>query len=298
MSRIRHDFAKLNRLPPYVLAEVTDLRHAARRAGEDIEAGSAILEPGTLLEPQHLGLAASVGVAQLEVKRRLKVATFFTGDELVEPGEPLGEGRIYNSNQYHLNALIRRFGCEVVNLGIVEDSLATTRATIRAAAREADLIVTSGGVSVGEEDHVRIAIEELGSISMWRLRIKPGKPLVLGRVEGTPIIGLPGNPVSAFVTCLLFVRPFLLKMQGLSDVLPASYPVTAGFEWTRPGIRREFLRAQVRNENGEAIAEIYPHQGSGVLSSTCWADGLVVIPEETTVARGDRVQFMPFGELL
>ena len=145
---------------------------------------------------------------------------------------------------------------------------------------------------------VGIAIEELGSISMWRLRIKPGKPLVLGRVEGTPIIGLPGNPVSAFVTCLLFVRPFLLKMQGLSDVLPASYPVTAGFEWTRPGIRREFLRAQVRNENGEAIAEIYPHQGSGVLSSTCWADGLVVIPEETTVARGDRVQFMPFGELL
>ena len=269
-----------------------------RSAGEDIRRGDTILESGDRIEPQHLGLAASVGLAELEVFRRLKVATFFTGNEIVEPGKPLGEGEIYNSNQYHLNALIQKFGCEVVNLGIVEDRLDTTRATILEAARSADLVVTSGGVSVGEEDHVRIAIEELGTISMWRLKIKPGKPLVLGHVEGTPIIGLPGNPVSAFVTCLLFVRPFLLRMQGLKEVTPSSYPVMADFDWTRPGIRREFLRARVRNEKGEAVAEIHPRQGSGVLSSTCWANGLVVIPEETQVERGDRVQFIPFRELM
>jgi molybdopterin molybdotransferase len=269
-----------------------------RSAGEDIRTGDVILEPGQRIEPQHLGLAASVGLAELSVFRRLKVATFFTGDEIVEPGQPLGDGEIYNSNQYHLNALIQTFGCDVVNLGIVEDRLDATRATILEAARSADLIVTSGGVSVGEEDHVRIAIEELGTISMWRLKIKPGKPLVLGHVEETPIIGLPGNPVSAFVTCLLFVRPFLLKMQGLKEVLPSSYPVTAHFDWTRPGIRREFLRARVHNEEEEAVAEIHPRQGSGVLSSTCWANGLVVIPEETTVKKGDRVQFIPFRELM
>jgi molybdopterin molybdotransferase len=269
-----------------------------RSAGEDIRTGDVILEPGQRIEPQHLGLAASVGLAELSVFRRLKVATFFTGDEIVEPGQPLGDGEIYNSNQYHLNALIQTFGCDVVNLGIVEDRLDATRATILEAARSADLIVTSGGVSVGEEDHVRIAIEELGTISMWRLKIKPGKPLVLGHVEETPIIGLPGNPVSAFVTCLLFVRPFLLKMQGLKEILPSSYPVTAHFDWTRPGIRREFLRARVHNEEEEAVAEIHPRQGSGVLSSTCWANGLVVIPEETTVKKGDRVQFIPFRELM
>jgi len=269
-----------------------------RSAGEDIRTGDIILEPGNRIEPQHLGLAASVGLSDLEVFRRLKVATFFTGDEIVEPGKPLGEGEIYNSNQYHLNALIQKLGCDIVNLGIVEDRLDTTRATILEAARSADLVVTSGGVSVGEEDHVRMAIEELGTISMWRLKIKPGKPLVLGHVEETPIIGLPGNPVSAFVTCLLFVRPFLLRMQGLNEVAPSSYPVTADFDWTRPGIRREFLRARVRNEEGEALADIHPRQGSGVLSSTCWANGLVVIPEQTQVEKGDRVQFIPFRELM
>ena len=269
-----------------------------RSAGEDIRTGDMILEPGNRIEPQHLGLAASVGLSELGVFRRLRVATFFTGDEIVEPGKPLREGEIYNSNQYHLNALLQKFGCDVVNLGIVEDRPDTTRATILEAARSADLVVTSGGVSVGEEDHVRLAIEELGTISMWRLKIKPGKPLVLGHVQGTPIIGLPGNPVSAFVTCLLFVRPFLLRMQGLGEVLPSSHPVTADFDWTRPGIRREFLRARVRNEAGEALAEIHPRQGSGVLSSTCWANGLVVIPEETRVAKGDRVQFIPFRELM
>jgi molybdopterin molybdotransferase len=269
-----------------------------RSAGEDIRTGDIILEPGNRIEPQHLGLAASVGLAELEVFRRLKVATFFTGDEIVEPGKPLGEGEIYNSNQYHLNALIQKLGCDIVNLGIVKDRLDTTRATILEAARSADLVVTSGGVSVGEEDHVRSAIEELGTISMWRLKIKPGKPLVLGHVEETPIIGLPGNPVSAFVTCLLFVRPFLLRMQGLNEVAPSSYPVTADFDWTRPGIRREFLRARVRNEEGEALADIHPRQGSGVLSSTCWANGLVVIPEQTQVEKGDRVQFIPFRELM
>ena len=269
-----------------------------RRAGTDIRAGSSILEAGVMLDSQHLGLAASVGITRMTVRRRLTVATFFTGDELVEPGKPLGEGQIYNSNQYHLNALMRRFECDVITFGIVEDSLEATRYTIREAAAKADLIITSGGVSVGEEDHVRNAIEELGSISMWRLKIKPGKPLVLGHVDATPIIGLPGNPVSAFVTCLLFVHPFLRKMQGQEEVLPVSYPVKADFEWRRPGIRREFLRGKVRNDDGVAFAEIYPKQGSDVLSSTVWANGLVVIPEESVIARGESVQFIPFKELL
>jgi molybdopterin molybdotransferase len=269
-----------------------------RRAGSDIQAGSTILEAGVMLDSQHLGLVASVGVTRMTVRRKLTVATFFTGDELVEPGKALGKGQIYNSNQYHLNALMRRFECDVVTFGIVEDSLEATRNTIREAAAKADLIITSGGVSVGEEDHVRVAIEELGSISMWRLKIKPGKPLVLGHVDATPIIGLPGNPVSSFVTCLLFVHPFLRKMQGQEEVLPLSYPVKADFEWTRPGIRREFLRGKVRNDNGVAFAEIYPKQGSDVLSSTVWANGLVVIPEERVIARGESVQFIPFKELL
>jgi molybdopterin molybdotransferase len=225
----------------------------------------------------------------------LKVATFFTGDELVEPGTPLQQGEIYNSNQYQINALLQLLGCEVINLGIVEDTLETTHETLHQAAQQADLVITSGGVSVGEEDHVRKAIEELGEINMWRLKIKPGKPLVFGRVESTPFLGLPGNPVSAFATFCLFVRPYILGMQGISERLPKTIMARADFEWKRPGIRREFLRARLSDDQ---TVSIYPHQGSGVLSSVCWANGLAVIPEDTTIAKGDTVSFIPFAELL
>lgn len=270
-----------------------------RRAGEDIRQGAEILTPGMKLRPQDIGLAASVGVATLRVKRRLRVATFFTGDELVDPGKDLDDGQIYNSNQFTVNSLLYALGCDVINLGIVEDTLEATRNTLKKAAEQADLVITSGGVSVGEEDYVRIALEELGELSMWRISIKPGKPLAFGIVGETPFLGLPGNPVSAFVTFLLFVRPFILKQQGLSEVLPQQLSVRAAFDWPKPGKRREYLRAKLRaGQDGVAEATIYPHQGSGVLSSASWADSLAVIPEGETIASGDPVTLIPFTELL
>ncbi len=270
-----------------------------RGIGEDIAQGASILSPGLRLRPQDLGLAASVGIGNLKVHRRLKVATFYTGDELVDPGKPLQAGQIYNSNQYTTNALLHALGCEVINLGICEDTLQATRDTLKAAAGQADLVITSGGVSVGEEDHVRIALEELGQLNMWKIRIKPGKPLAYGSVEGAHFVGLPGNPVSAFVTFLLFVRPFILKLQGHNEVLPGEIELPADFTWPRAGRRLEFVRARLEhNEQGQAVVRTYPHQGSGVLSSTSWANGLAVIPEGITVAPGDPVKFISYSELL
>lgn len=267
-----------------------------RKAGEDIRQNSEILAPGIKLRPQDIGLMASVGVAKVDVYRRLKVAIFFTGDELVEPGEALNSGQIYNSNQYTLYALLAALDCEIINLGIVQDTLEATRAALLQAAEQADLVVTTGGVSVGEEDHVRIAVEQIGQINLWQLRMKPGKPFALGKVGDTNFIGLPGNPVSVFATFCLFARPFILKVQGLAEHMPKPVQVTADFVWTKPGIRREFLRARM-NETRDAVS-IYPHQGSGVLSSTSWANGFAVVPENTTVAQGDTVAFIPFTELL
>lgn len=272
-----------------------DVGNDIRRAGEDIKEGDSILEPGLKLRPQDIGLAASVGVNELKVYRRLKVATFFTGDELVEPGNALGKGQIYNSNQYTVNSLLDNLDCEIVNLGIVEDTLDATRNALSKAAESADLIITSGGVSVGEEDHVRIALEELGQLSMWKLRIKPGKPLALGNIHDTDFFGLPGNPVSAFATFVLFVRPFIRKVQGEAAYLPTKIEGVADFEWPKAGPRREFLRARI--SDGSKIS-IYPHQGSGVLSSTSWADGFAIVYEDTTVTKGDKVEFIPYSELL
>lgn len=271
-----------------------------RRAGEDIRAGSDILPAGWRLRPQDVGLAASVGVARLDVHRRVKVACFFTGDELVAPGEPLPPGAIYNSSRYVLGALLGALGCAVTDLGTVSDSLERTRAALRAAARDSDLIVTVGGVSVGEEDHVRPALEAEGELTTWQVAIKPGKPLAHGRVrrEGggaAHFIGLPGNPVSSLVTFLLFVRPFVLRLQGVGDVAPVALAMRAGFDWLQPGSRREFLRAR-RTPGGEL--ELFPHQGSAVLSSAVWADGLVDNPPDTVIRRGDLVRFLPFDGLL
>ncbi|MCU0810889.1 MAG: molybdopterin molybdotransferase MoeA [Thiobacillaceae bacterium] len=266
-----------------------------RRAGEDIRSGAEILAAGSRLGAAEMGLAASVGLAELPVFKKLKVACFFTGDELVTPGTPLQSGQIYNSNRYTLSGLVNGLGCELIDLGIVPDTLEATEAALARASQQADVVITSGGVSVGEADYVKAAVEKLGRVEMWKVAMKPGKPLVYGRVNDTDFIGLPGNPVSAFVTFCLFVRPFLLKRMGASDVLYSAYAVQADFAWTRAGARREFLRARLQ-PNGRL--GLFPNQGSGVLTSCAWADGLVDLEVGQTVQPGDWVRFIPFSELL
>lgn len=270
-----------------------------RRAGEDIAVGSEILPAGVILRGQELALAASAGLPQLPVYRRLRVAVFFTGDELRQPGEPLPPGAIYNSNRYALRALLEGLGCEVRDLGQVPDQLEATREALRRAAADNDLIVTSGGVSVGEEDHVKPAVEAEGRLGLWKIAIKPGKPLAFGEVTSTgkPVwfVGLPGNPVSSFVTFVTLVRPFIRRLQGVQQVLPRSFAMRADFDWKKADARQEFLRARINASGG---LELFPNQGSGVTTSLVWGDGLVVNPPNTTVASGDLVQFIPFAELL
>ncbi|WP_460841560.1 molybdopterin molybdotransferase MoeA [Noviherbaspirillum agri] len=270
-----------------------------RRTGEDIKAGSTILAAGTRLRAQELGLAASVGLASLPVVRKPRVAVFFTGDELAMPGEPLKPGAIYNSNRFTLRGLLENLGCDITDYGIVPDSLAATRETLRTAAAEHDLIITSGGVSVGEEDHIRPAVEAEGRLNMWQIAIKPGKPLAFGEVNRTDgsafFIGLPGNPVSSYVTFLLFVRPFLLRLQGVVEVAPRAFPMRADFALTKGDRRNEFLRARI-NANGGL--DLFANQSSAVLTSTVWGDGLIDNPPGQTIVPGDVVRFIPFSELL
>ncbi len=265
-----------------------------RRAGEDIATGQTVLAPGTRLGAAQLGVAASVGATTLTVYPRVKVAAFFTGDEIVLPGTSLKPGQIYNSNRAALLGLLHGLGCEVIDLGQIADSLEATVAALQKAAAQADVIITSGGVSVGEEDHVKSAVQQLGSIDMWKVAMKPGKPLVHGRIGDTDFIGLPGNPVSAFVVFCLFVRPFLLKRMGATPRLPLTFNVPSGFERGKPGKRREFMRARL--EDGRAT--LFPNQSSGVLTSLAWADGLVDIDAGVTLHAGDPVRFMPLSELL
>lgn len=281
-----------------VLRHVPQPGEWIRRAGEDIRAGSMVLRAGTVLTPQATGLAASVGLAALPVRRRVRVACFFTGSELTMPGQPLAPGAIYNSNRFVLTALLARLGCVVRDLGIVPDTLAATRAALRAAAADSDLIVTSGGVSVGEEDHVKPAVDAEGALELWQIAIKPGKPLAYGHVRAADgrahFIGLPGNPVSSFVTFLLLVRPFVLKLAGASTTQPTPLAMRADFDWPRPDRRREFLRVR-RNDAGGL--DLFPNQGSGVLTSTVWADGLVDNPPAAPIRAGDAVRFLPFADL-
>ena len=270
-----------------------------RRRGEDIAIGEEVLAVGTRLAPQHLGLAASVGIPELVVRRKLKVALFASGDELVMPGEPLSPGHIYNSNLFTATALLEALGCDVLDLGIVEDTPGATEQALARGADEADMILASGGVSVGEEDHVKPAVEALGSLDMWKVAIRPGKPVAFGHIGDTPFLGTPGNPVSLFVTFLLFGRPFLLKSMGWAEWTPRSMSVTAAFDWPRPDKRREYHRARLyRDEAGTACVEVHPSRSSGVLSSVTWANGLVVIPEGQALHKGDAVEFLPFAELL
>ena len=279
-----------------------------RRAGQDIALGSTALQAGLRLTPAALGLAASLGLAQLPVARRPRVALFSTGDELALPGsiapQDLPPGHIFNSNRYVLASLLQRWGCEVVDGGILPDDRVATHAALAQAAQDCDLLVTSAGVSVGEEDHVRPVVEQLGALSLWKIAMKPGKPFAFGHVRrsgGDPaagrahFIGLPGNPVSSLITALVLLRPFVLALQGASVVQPPAHWLTADFEITQRDSRREFLRAR-RNAAGRL--ELFANQNSGVLTSTVWAEGLVDNPAQTLIARGDSVRFLPFSELL
>src|SRR5467141_2196374 len=265
-----------------------------RLTGSDIRAGGEVLPAGLRLRPQDTGHEASVGIASLPVRRRVRLGLFFTGDELVMPGDPLPPGRIYNSNRFTLNGLAGTFGCETRDYGIVPDSLAATREVLRRAAAECDLIVTSGGVSVGDADYVKPAVEAEGALLMWKIAMKPGRPLAFGRVLNSSFIGLPGNPVSSFVTFLIFVRPFLLKTQGATDVMPRAVAARADFAWPQPDSRQEFLRVKWNAQGG---LDLYPTQDSAVLTSTAWADGLVDNPPHHAIRKGEMVRFLPYSEL-
>ncbi len=272
-----------------------------RRRGEDVLLGAEVLAAGTRITPQAMGLAASVGASRLTVRRRPRVALFSTGDELVMPGESLKAGAIYNSNRFTLRGLLLAAGCEVADLGIVPDRLDATRAALRTAAAGNDLILTSGGVSVGEEDHIKPAVKAEGWLEAWQVAMKPGKPLAFGAVRRDDgesealFMGLPGNPVSSFVTFLLAVAPVLRALQGCSTAMPAGLQVRADFDWPKPDKRREFLRARCNAQGG---VELFPNQSSGVLTSAVWADGLIDLPSGQVVQRGDTVRLLPLSALI
>lgn len=265
-----------------------------RCKGQDIQSGDVVLSVGVTLKPAELGLLASVGLAQVEVYRKLKVAILSTGDELIEPGYALGPGQIFNSNRYILTGLLTSLNMDVVDLGCVADTREDTLVALQRAAASADAIISTGGVSVGEEDHVKGCVDELGQLDMWKIRIKPGKPVAYGHVQGTPFIGLPGNPTSTLVTFCLLAKPCLQKLQGANFSAPLQVKVAAGFERKRAIQRQEYLR--VRVDNNRLVA--FPNQSSGVLASASWADGIAVIPPETLVSFDDEVAFIPFSELL
>ena len=270
-----------------------------RRRGEDVTAGRIVLSKGKLLAPESIGLSASIGCDKLVVAAPVRVALFSTGDELVMPGDvapaDMKPGAIYNSNRFFLRALLQRLGCTVTDMGIVPDKLDATKAALSAACKDHDLILTSGGVSVGEEDHIKPAVQALGQLNLWQIAIKPGKPFAYGKIDGAHFIGLPGNPVSSFVTFLLLVRPFVRKLQGASHVAPESIAVCAQFDWTRADKRREFLRVR---RNAAGGLDLFDNQSSGVLTSAVWADGLVDNPPGQTIAHGDVVHFIPFSSLM
>lgn len=265
-----------------------------RLCGEDIAKGAVVLSAGQRLGAAQLGLLTSIGVANIPVLRRLKVATFFTGDELQSPGQTLQPGQIYNSNRPMLNALLQQLGCEVIDLGIVPDQLEATQQALHAAREQADLVITSGGVSVGEEDHVRNAVESMGHIELWRLNLRPGKPVVYADLAGTPFVGLPGNPVSVFVTFQIIAMLAVRRLQGENWRGHQYSRVQADFDW-QGGKRLEFLRVRLHYDKASPQAELFPQQGSGVLSSASWADGLVVVPENAVISRGDWLDYLPLS---
>ncbi|CAC9622029.1 Molybdopterin molybdenumtransferase (EC 2.10.1.1) [uncultured Gammaproteobacteria bacterium] len=262
------------------------LNENIRPLGNDICSGDVILKKGRQLKAQDIALTASIGVKELRVFKQLKVGLFFTGDELIEPGETLKNGEIFNSNRYALVALLTQLNCNIVNLGNIKDDFNATLNALDTLADDCDLIITTGGVSVGEEDHVKPAVEKLGKLSLWRIKVKPGKPLAFGHIGKSAFIGLPGNPVSAMVTFFLFAQPFIKKMQGMSNYKNQPIQVQTNFDWLKPKPRREFVRVRLDHTTMPASASLYPKQGSDVLSSIVWADGLLEIPEDTTFSQG------------
>lgn len=269
-----------------------------RHQGQDLARGELALAKGTKIRPQEMGLLGSIGVADVSVYAKLKVAILTTGDELVDPGQPLGPGQIYNSNRYTLLGLLAKAGCAVVLCETLRDSREATRSTLERAAAEADLIITSGGVSVGEEDHVRVVLEEYGGLSLWRLAMKPGKPLAFGSIDGTPVLGLPGNPASVLVTFLIAGMPLIRACQGRTASSGQGEQMPAGFSVETPSVRREFVRARKGISDEGPVVHASPNQSSGVLSAACWAEGLAVVPENNTLGIGDTITYYSFAELL
>lgn len=270
-----------------------------RQAGEDVAAGTVALAAGRRLRPQDIGLAASLGLTGLPVRRRLRVAVFSTGDEVCEPGTPLRPNGLYDSNRFTLAALLRQLGAAVTDLGIIRDDLGSIRDRLAQAAEGHDLIVTSGGMSTGEEDHVKAAVEALGSLYVWRLAIKPGRPVALGQVRGVPFVGLPGNPVAVMVTFLRVARPLVLRLSGAEVAEPRAFRVYAGFDYKKKADHREYVRVSLAGDGtGRLVARKFPRDGAGILSSMVMADGLVELPEGTTrVVPGDAVDYLPFSEM-
>lgn len=281
-----------------VITQVPRAGENIRVTGHDIARGSTVLAAGRRLRPQDIGLLASLGIEHIDVHRALTVALLNTGDEVVAPGAMLKPGQLYDSNSFTLDGLLTGLGFKVRKLGIVADTPAATEAVLQQAAREADVIISTGGVSVGAADHVRAAVEKLGELRLWKLAIKPGKPFSFAQVAGKPFFGLPGNPVAVFVTFVLLVRPYILRMQGAVAADAPRFPVKAGFEVAEAGTREEYLRVRLVNANGELVAELYPDQGSSVLTSLSWADGLAIVPLRTTVRRGDKLDYVAFAGLL
>ncbi|MDB9865439.1 molybdopterin molybdotransferase MoeA [Candidatus Thioglobus sp.] len=274
-----------------------NLNENIRPTGNDILKDKVILSSGRQIKPQDISLAASVGVGELVVFKKIKVGVFFTGDELVEPGNPLTPGKIYNSNRYALVALLKQVGCDVINLGNIEDKLDATCEALEALESQCDLIMTTGGVSVGEEDHVKPAVEKLGELNLWKIRMKPGKPLAYGKVKQTPFIGLPGNPVSSFVTFCIFSLPFIKKMQGNSNYESKILKVKTNFDCKRAKPRREYARVRIDHSTETPLANLFPKQGSDVMSSVVWADGIIEIPENTTFETGTILNYYSMSEL-
>ena len=274
-----------------------NLNENIRPTGNDILKDNVILSSGRQIKPQDISLAASVGVGELVVFKKIKVGVFFTGDELVEPGNLLTPGKIYNSNRYALVALLKQVGCDVINLGNIEDKLDATCEALEALESQCDLIMTTGGVSVGEEDHVKPAVEKLGELNLWKIRMKPGKPLAYGKVKQTPFIGLPGNPVSSFVTFCIFSLPFIKKMQGNSNYESKILKVKTNFDCKRAKPRREYARVRIDHSTETPLANLFPKQGSDVMSSVVWADGIIEIPENTTFETGTILSYYSMSEL-
>ena len=279
------------------IKRAVELNENIRPTGNDILKDDVILTTGKKIEPQDISLAASVGIGELRVFKRLKVGVFFTGDELIEPGNSLSPGKIYNSNRYALVALLNKAGCDVINLGNIKDNLDSTCVALESLSSECDLIMTTGGVSVGEEDHVKPAVEKLGSLNLWKIKMKPGKPLAYGQVKNIPFIGLPGNPVSSFVTYCIFALPFIKKMQGNSIYKTEAIKVKTNFDCKRAKPRREYARVRIDYSSKIPLASLYPKQGSDVMSSVVWADGIIEIPENTTFESGTILNYYSLNVL-